>query len=95
MEMPMKRCKTCNIEKPKIKFSGRSAKCCMCMYAKNKEFFQNYYVENNERLKTYEKDKYHLKYDAIPKRKRGGVRKVLVVPEPEPVAPEPVVPEPL
>ena len=82
--MPMKRCKTCNIEKPKIKFSGRSAKCCMCMYAKNKEFFQNYYVENNERLKTYEKDKYHLK--------RGGVRKVLVVPVPEP---EPVAPEPL
>ena len=62
------------------------------MYAK-KEFFQNYYVETNERLKTYEKDKYHLKYDAIPKRKRGGVRKVLVVPEP--VVPEPVVPEPL
>ena len=92
MEIVMKTCKTCNTEKPKIKFSGRSARCCMCMYAKNKEFFKNYYVENNERLKTYEKDKYHLKYDAIPKQKRGGARKVPLVPVPVPV---PVVHEPV
>ncbi len=51
-------------------------------------FFQNYYVENHERLKTYEKNKYHLKYDAIPKRKRGGVRKVLAVPVPVVPVPE-------
>ncbi len=58
------------------------------MYAKNKEFFTKYYIEHNERLKTYEKDKYHLKYDGIPKRKRGGVRKV-------PVVTVPIVPDPV
>ncbi len=39
MNAVLKMCRACNVEKPKIKFSGRSAKCCMCMYAKNKEYF--------------------------------------------------------
>jgi len=41
------------------------------MYAKNKDFFKKYYEENAEKMKTYEKEKYHLKYDDVPKKKRG------------------------
>ena len=73
--IPVKTCKTCNTEKPKIKFSGRSAKCCVCMYAHNKAFFVKYYETKHEHLITYAKDKYHLKYDDIPKQKRGRKRK--------------------
>ena len=53
--IPMKTCKTCKTEKPKIRFSGRSAKCCVCMYAKNKAFFVKYYEDKHEHLITYAK----------------------------------------
>ena len=73
--IPVKTCKTCKTEKPKIKFSGRSAKCCVCMYAHNKAFFVKYYETKHEHLLTYAKYKYHLKYDDIPMQKRGRKRK--------------------
>jgi hypothetical protein len=41
------------------------------MYAKNKDFFKKYYEENAEKMKTYEKEKYHLKYDDVPKKKEA------------------------
>ena len=69
--IPLKIFRSCQIEKPKIRFSGRSAKCCVCMYAKNKALFLKYYEEKHEHLITYTKDKYHVKYDDIPKLKRG------------------------
>ena len=72
--IPMKVCKVCQIEKPKIKFSGRFARCCACMYSKNKEFFVKYYEDHQDKMKTYEKEKYHLKYDDVPKQKRGRKR---------------------
>jgi hypothetical protein len=50
------------------------------MYAKNKAFFVKYYEDKHEHLITYAKDKYHLKYDDIPKQKRGRKRK-----EPTPI----------
>ncbi len=51
--IPVKTCKTCKTEKPKIKFSGRSASCCACMYAHNKVFFVKYYEAKHEHLITY------------------------------------------
>ena len=69
--METKVCKLCNVEQDRKHFSGRSARCCKCMYAKNKEFFVKYYEENAEKMKTYEKDKCHLKFDDVPKKKRG------------------------
>ena len=38
--IPIKICKLCQTEKPKSKFSGRSARCCLCMYNNNKDFFK-------------------------------------------------------
>ncbi len=72
--IPMKICKTCQTEKPKMKFSGRSASFCVCIYAHNKAFFVKYYEAKHEHLITYAKEKYHLKYDDIPKQKRGRKR---------------------
>ncbi len=37
--IPIENCKTWKTDKPKIKFSGRSASCCVCMYAQTKAFF--------------------------------------------------------
>ncbi len=56
MNAVLKMCRACNVEKPKIKFSGRPAKCCMCMYAKNKEFFTKYYIDNQARITAYERE---------------------------------------
>ena len=78
MNAVLKMCRACNVEKPKIKFSGRSAKCCVCMYAKHKELFTNYYIDNQARLTAYERDKYHKAYDHIPKEKRGRKMRVVV-----------------
>ncbi len=51
--IPVKTCKTCKMEKPKIKFSGsRSASCCVCMYVHNKAFFVKYYEAKHEHLIT-------------------------------------------
>ena len=77
--IPLKTCKICQIEKPKIKFSGRSARCCACMYAKNKDFFAKYYTDNGDTMKTYEKVKYHIKYDDVPKMKRGRKKKEAII----------------
>ena len=41
------------------------------MYATHKDFFKKDYEENAERMKTYDKEKYHLQYDDVPKTKRG------------------------
>ena len=78
MNAVLKMCRACNVEKPKIKFSGWSAKCCMCMYAKNKEFFTKYYIDNQARITAYEREKYHIAYDHIPKQKRGRKMRVVV-----------------
>jgi hypothetical protein len=52
-------CKSCKIEKQRQgDFSGRSAVCCKCMYAKKKDYFQLYYKNNGEKMKVYEKIKY-------------------------------------
>ena len=69
--IPMKICKICQTEKPKSKFSGRSARCCLCMYNKNKDFFKKYYTDNTEHLIAYGKARYHTVHDGDVKNKRG------------------------
>ncbi len=39
--IPMNICKICQTEKPKSKFSGRSARCCSCMYNTKKTSLKN------------------------------------------------------
>ena len=52
-------CKSCKIEKQRQgDFSGRSAVCCKCIYAKKKDYFKQYYETNGEKMKQYEKIKY-------------------------------------
>ncbi len=65
--METKVCKLCTLEQGRKHFSGRSARCCKCMCARHKEFFVKYYEDNAEKMKTYEKAKYRLKYDDAPK----------------------------
>ena len=52
----LKTCKVCKVEQQRHgDFSGRSAVCCKCMYAKKKDYFQLYYKNNGEKMKVYEK----------------------------------------
>ncbi len=69
--IPMKMCKICMTEKPKNKFSGRSARRSVCMYNKNKDFFKKYYTDNTEHLVAYSKARYHSANDGIVKEQRG------------------------
>ena len=48
------------------------------MYAKNTEFFERYCAENAEKMKTYEKENCRLKYDDVPKKKRGRKPKPII-----------------
>ena len=64
MDEVYKTCKLCKVDQPKNNFSGRSARCCKCMYAKNKEFFSKYYIENGEKMRSYEREKYKREQDA-------------------------------
>ena len=51
--------KSCKIEKQRQgDFSGRSAVCCKCIYAKKKDYLKQYYVTNGDKMKQYEKVKY-------------------------------------
>ena len=51
-----KTCKECKIEKQRQgDFSGRSAVCCKCIYANKKDYFKEYYKNNGEKMKVYEK----------------------------------------
>ena len=55
----LKTCKVCKVEQQRQgDFSGRSAVCCKCIYAKNKDYFKQYYETNGEKMKQYEKIKY-------------------------------------
>ncbi len=67
--IPLKMCRSCQTEKPKSKFSGRSAT------ERNPFWLAKYYEHKHEHLITYAKGKYHLKCDDIPKQKRGRKRK--------------------
>ena len=52
-------CKVCKVEQQRHgDFSGRSAVCCKCVYAKKKDYFKQYYVTNGDKMKVYEKIKY-------------------------------------
>ena len=55
----LKTCKVCKVEQQRQgDFSGRSAVCCKCIYAKKKDYFKQYYETNGEKMKQYEKIKY-------------------------------------
>ena len=55
----LKTCNVCKVEQQRHgDFSGRSAVCCKCMYAKKEDYFQLYYKNNGEKMKVYEKNKY-------------------------------------
>ena len=55
----LKTCKVCNVEQQRHgDFLGRSAVCCKCVYAKKKDYFKEYYKNNGEKMKVYEKIKY-------------------------------------
>ena len=55
----LKTCKVCKVEQQRQgDFSGRSAVCCKCVYAKKKDDFKQYYETNGEKMKQYEKIKY-------------------------------------
>jgi hypothetical protein len=55
----LKICKVCKVEQQRHgDFSGRSAICCKCTYAKKKDYFKKYYESNGEKMKQYEKVKY-------------------------------------
>ena len=79
--IPMKICKICQTEKPKSKFSGRSARCCLCMYNKNKDFFKKYYTDNTEHLVAYSKNRYHTAHDGIVKQQRGRQKNEPILPK--------------
>ena len=79
--IPMKICKICQTEKPKSKFSGRSATCCLCMYNQNKDFFKKYYTDNTEYLAAYSKTRYHTAHDGIVKQQRGRKKNEPILPK--------------
>ena len=50
----LKTCKVCKVEQQRQgDFSGRSAVCCKCIYAKKKDYFKQYYETNGEKMKQY------------------------------------------
>ncbi len=55
----LKLCKVCKVEQQRQgDFSGQSALCCKCVYAKKKDYFIQYYKSNGEKKKQYENVKY-------------------------------------
>ena len=55
----LKTCKVCKVEQLRQgDFSGRSAVCCKCIYAKKKDYFKEYYKTNSEKMKVCEGKQY-------------------------------------